>query len=212
MFRTELEFKDGEYKLPNYFFVSRLFNSWAQDYHFDALCSKIYNTIAEEAYTIKPDIKTVYDFGCGSGLSGRPFILKGASVFGCDISRKMLRYAKKGGYDKTELMDLSKKAPAGRFDLSLSVGVIGDYMPWTIVLPKMLFVSDTVAFTSIEKITDDKMIHCLEEICNVKVNKPVGGWSRRHFSPDNYFLVCATIKKDADSLAEWNYTTGRKKP
>jgi len=73
----------------------------------------------------------IIDIGCGSGLSGMPFIDAGFTVDGIDFSRKQLELARARGYRKTTcasaqlpLADLVRE----RYDALISVGLYGDYV------------------------------------------------------------------------------------
>jgi predicted TPR repeat methyltransferase len=82
----------------------------------------------------------VIDWGCGTGLSGRPFLEKGFVVDGVDFSSNAIKRAKKKGYrhvyEKNLLED--DMGDLGKYDVSLSVGIMAVFVPPRIMLPQMI--------------------------------------------------------------------------
>jgi len=100
-FRKSLYLNEEGYKKPNYKRVARVFNEW-NEYNFDSGMSDIYTRFFEKTKPYLDGIKTVHDFGCGTGNSGKPFIKHGLIVDGSDIALKRMIEAKSKGYSNLE--------------------------------------------------------------------------------------------------------------
>lgn len=77
------------------------------------------------------DMKTVLDVGCGTGLVGKPFLEKRYIVDGIDISRAMMAHAIKHGYRNLKKHNIATTPleTTVRYDIAVSVGVVGEYVP-----------------------------------------------------------------------------------
>jgi SAM-dependent methyltransferase len=72
------------------------------------------------------DVKSVLDFGCGTGSSTPYFFerLNVESVFGVDVSPKSLDVARRlHGSDRVAFQEIDKYEPNGQFDLAFTNGV-----------------------------------------------------------------------------------------
>ena len=86
-----------------------------------------------------PDI-AVLDFGCGTGLSGKPFIDQGFQVDGIEFSLKMIKHAVERGYHRVYPRNLVTDPLRLRqqYDVAISCGVSGDWIPYYLLVPKMM--------------------------------------------------------------------------
>lgn len=70
--------------------------------------------LADNAFPVldrNPEIKTLLDVGCGTGLSGKPFIERGYIVDGIDISEKMVQRTREKRYRKVFCGNIIEEAP-----------------------------------------------------------------------------------------------------
>ena len=107
----------------------------------------------------QPEETGVIDFGCGTGLSGAPFIEKGYTVDGVDFSPKMIEGAKEKGYRSVYARNLASGPLRLRqhYDIAISCGVAGDWIPAEILLRKMIGTlrqMSVIGFTSEASTTD----------------------------------------------------------
>ena len=128
--------------------VESYFDSWASpsnsdfDYDTSAVFSR-YNpeqTIFAKMKNISLKNKTFLDVGCGTGRSGAPFIEYGVRVDGVDISGEMLKKAEGRGYNRLIKRDLAMGSLddlSGQYDGIISIGVLGEWLPPS-VLPRFL--------------------------------------------------------------------------
>jgi SAM-dependent methyltransferase len=84
------------------------------------------NLIADFLKQEHVDIKSVLDFGCGTGSSTPYFFesLQVQSVVGVDVSAKSLDVARRiHGCDQVRFQEIEKYEPSGEFDLAFTNGV-----------------------------------------------------------------------------------------
>jgi SAM-dependent methyltransferase len=73
----------------------------------------------------------ILDVGCGTGLSGLPYLQKKYRVDGIDLSETMLEHAHEKGYHflrKHNVVDPIPNDRSCRYDVAVSVGVFCDYV------------------------------------------------------------------------------------
>jgi predicted TPR repeat methyltransferase len=82
----------------------------------------------------------VIDFGCGTGLSGQPFLDRGHIIDGIEFAPGMIKAARKRGYDRVYNRNLvtDPLRLRQRYDIAISVGVCGDWIPYYLLVPKMI--------------------------------------------------------------------------
>jgi len=114
-------------------YITQLFDSYAQN--FDThLASKLkYDVPAQLAALVQGSAAPaagsldILDLGCGTGLSGEPFVAMARSLVGVDLSSGMLALAQKRGiYQRllqTDVLSALKAEPDASFDLILSADV-----------------------------------------------------------------------------------------
>jgi predicted TPR repeat methyltransferase len=93
---------------------------------------------------LAPDTRGI-DFGCGSGAMGMALRAAGwrGPLDGIDLSPGMLELARRSGCYAT-LAELNLLVPdeaarvAGGYDFGVELGLIGDYLPYYLVLPMMV--------------------------------------------------------------------------
>ncbi len=150
---------------------------------------------------IEGNPSTVIDFGCGTGLSGLPFIERGYSVDGIDFSAKMAGEAKKRGYRQVysrniATVPLRLKHP---YDVAISCGVAGDWVPFDIVARKMagaVHQNAVIGMTSDASATDiDKLERILRQsrfrILAGSINP--GAEGKAIMQTEYYFVVAGRI-------------------
>jgi len=72
-----------------------------------------------------PNKKRILDLGCGTGLSSKKLIEKGACVTGIDLSEEMLKIAQKYGFEKLICQNLEEplNVKEDYYDIALMVGL-----------------------------------------------------------------------------------------
>jgi predicted TPR repeat methyltransferase len=127
--------------------VQAAFDRLGPEYHEAIVASGVPADAAEALMPhLDPDARGI-DFGCGSGVLG--MMLRGLGLRqpldGLDISPVMLELAQKTGCYR-ELRRCNLLAPeerpmlAGPYDFAVTVGVIGDYVPYYMALPQIVAV------------------------------------------------------------------------
>jgi len=127
--------------------VQAAFDRLGMEYH-DAIVAS--GVPAAAAEILRPhlvvDARGI-DFGCGSGVLGMMLRALGmeAPLDGLDISPVMLELAAKTGcyreLRRTNLLAPEETAPLpGPYDFAITVGVIGDYVPYYLALPQIVSV------------------------------------------------------------------------
>ena len=115
--------------------VADRYDKWAQSYD-DDLASWSYQAptvVAETVLTRHPEVGSVLDVGCGTGLVGRALRARGfaGEIFGLDISQASLEIARQcGAYDSLGHADLQQRLPFDddSVDAVICVGVM-TYLP-----------------------------------------------------------------------------------
>ena len=115
--------------------VAGRYDEWAKGYD-DDLASWSYqapDVVAETVVSQLPEVGSVLDVGCGTGLVGRALRDQGfaGQLRGLDISQASLEIAQQGGaYDSVEQADLQQRLPVedGSVDAVVCVGVM-TYLP-----------------------------------------------------------------------------------
>ncbi len=193
----------GTYSVPAPGNVRRLFDGWeAEGYTAAASKSDIYVRFFSAVYRHAKDLSSVLDVACGSGLSGEPFInLLGSSVDGVDLYRPYAKMALDRGYRHVRTANLlSSPLPPGPYPTVIALGLIGEYQPLELVLPKMIDVAapaSTVAFSSLARHTTPAVGRSLQAILSDKGYTLVSsdledGWKTEGMTDDRYLFVVAT--------------------
>jgi methyltransferase-like protein 27 len=115
--------------------VADRYDSWAGSYDGD-LAAWDYRapvTVVGTVLTLRPDVGSVLDVGCGTGLVGRTFRSRGFAgrLDGLDLSQESLDAAgRAGGYDSLTRADLQQALPIAddSADAVVCVGVM-TYLP-----------------------------------------------------------------------------------
>ena len=133
--------------------VQAAFDRLGLEYHEAILASGVPAGAAEALMPyLAPDAQGI-DFGCGSGVLG--LLLRGLglrrAMDGLDISPVMMELAEKTGcyrnLRRANLLAPEEKPPLpGPYDFAISVGLIGDYVPYYLALPQMVSVLRPGAF------------------------------------------------------------------
>jgi len=115
--------------------VAGRYDDWAQGYD-DDLASWSYQApavVTETVVSRLPEVGSVLDVGCGTGLVGRALRARGLAgrIVGLDISQASLEIAERSGaYDSVQQADLQQRLPIehGSVDAVVCVGVM-TYLP-----------------------------------------------------------------------------------
>ena len=127
--------------------VQAAFDRLGSEYHEAILATEVPVGAAEALWPhLQPGAQGI-DFGCGSGVLGLALRHLGLrqALDGLDLSRVMLDLARKTGcyrkLERTNLLAPEEKPPLpGPYDFAISVGLIGDYVPYYLALPQMVSV------------------------------------------------------------------------
>lgn len=141
------------------------------------------------------EISDILDVGCGEGHSGEPFIEIGSRLYGIDIVGEALAKAESKGYLGTKVRDiLSDDLDSRTYPAVLSVGVIGDYVPSEILLPKMVDVTASggiLAFTAQKQTSDKRYIKDALSGFNILNFSSGPGYDCPGVLKEDYFFVVA---------------------
>ena len=115
--------------------VADRYDDWAKGYD-DDLASWSYQApavVAETVFSRLPEVGSVLDVGCGTGLVGQALRARGLAgqIVGLDISQASLEIAEQSGaYDSVEQADLQQRLPFedDSVDAVVCVGVM-TYLP-----------------------------------------------------------------------------------
>jgi predicted TPR repeat methyltransferase len=127
--------------------VQAAFDRLGPEYHEAILASKVpIEAAAALMPHLDPDAQGI-DFGCGSGASGivlRELGLR-RPLDGLDLSPVMLELARSSGcyrhLQQANLLaanEFSASVLSGPYDFAISVGLIGDYVPYYLTLPQIV--------------------------------------------------------------------------
>jgi len=127
--------------------VQAAFDRLGTEYH-EAIVASGVPAAAAEALRPHLDVEAQgIDFGCGSGVLGMMLRALGLRrpLDGLDISPVMLELARKTEcyreLRRTNLLAPEETAPLpGPYDFAITVGVIGDYVPYYLALPQIVSV------------------------------------------------------------------------
>jgi len=127
--------------------VQAAFDRLGPEYHEAILASGVPTAAAEELMPhLEADARGI-DFGCGSGVLGILLHQLGLRqpLDGLDISPVMLDLARKTGcyreLRRANLLVPEENPPLpGPYDFAVTVGVIGDYVPYYLALPQIVSV------------------------------------------------------------------------
>jgi SAM-dependent methyltransferase len=126
----------------------RYFDRWARQGLWFVWGSKDYDADAARWYRA-PRIMTerlrpwlpagarILDVGCGTGLSGEDLARAGHQLSGIDLSAAMAEKARMRGYQEVRVGDATAVEWPAAFDCVLCVGLIGDWIPAALLLPKI---------------------------------------------------------------------------
>ena len=190
--------------------VESFFNAWAFGPDQDVPSSKDHDTDVQGTYLgpdriarlvlprLEPKTKII-DICCGTGLSGQPFIERGHSVTGFDLSSRMLEKAKARGYQETctgNLLtdDLLWKEEFGAL---ISVGALGEWIPAEDVLDKLFpLLFQQNAIVGITSEVEHTNIHLIRRIFKEHgfqiVTSELGPGLRNPKYPiENYYYILA---------------------
>ncbi len=125
--------------------VQAAFDRFAPEYHLASLASGVPAGAARALMPHLPANAQGMDFGCGSGALGLALREAGLRqpLDGVDLSPVMLDLAAKTGcYRRLEpanLLDARERPiPKEPYDFAISVGLIGDYVPYYIAVPHLV--------------------------------------------------------------------------
>ena len=125
--------------------IEAAFARFGPEYH-EAIMASGVPTGAAQALMPYLDPKAQgLDLGCGSGVLGLALFQEGLlqPLDGADLSPAMLRLARATGcyrdlHAVNLLLDEKRPYPSGGYDFLISVGLIGDYVPYYVGLPEAL--------------------------------------------------------------------------
>lgn len=196
--------KDHKFVLPNYDFTKSSFESWFNDsslpYDSNVAESPIYENFRLKLFNHLDKLEKLspaIDFGCGTGISGQELIDLGVLVDGIDFAETH-DVVLKNGYSNfyasnlaTDSLSLSHK-----YAVAISIGLIGDYVPGEIVLPKMIEACDEnalIGFTSLKENTFKKNIKNILKNSGFKTLEfdLASGYSGKGVMNDQYYFVFA---------------------
>jgi len=133
--------------------VQAAFDRFGPEYHEAILASGVPSGAAEALMPhLDPNAQGI-DFGCGSGVLGivlRELGLR-QPLDGLDISPVMLDLARETGcyrdLQRANLLAPDERPPLpGPYDFAITVGLIGDYVPYYLALPQIVSVLRPGAF------------------------------------------------------------------
>jgi SAM-dependent methyltransferase len=127
--------------------VQAAFDRLGPEYHEAILASGVPSGAAETLMPhLDPDAQGI-DFGCGSGVLGMLLFRLGLRkpLDGLDISPVMLDLAEKSAcyrhLRRSNLLTPEEHPPLpGPYDFAITVGLIGDYVPYYLALPQIVSV------------------------------------------------------------------------
>lgn len=133
--------------------VQAAFDRFGAEYHEAILASGVPTGAAEALMPhLDPDAQGI-DFGCGSGVLGLVLRERGLRrvLDGLDISPVMLELARATGcyrtLERVNLLMPEERPPLpGPYDFAITVGLIGDYVPYYMALPQIVSVLRPGAF------------------------------------------------------------------
>jgi predicted TPR repeat methyltransferase len=125
--------------------VQAAFDRFGPEYHEAILASGVPAGAAAALFPhLDPDAQGI-DLGCGSGVLGVALQATGLRqpLDGVDISPVMLDMAKKTGvYRELQRANLLRPeewpVPAKTYDFAVTVGLVGDYVPYYVALPPIV--------------------------------------------------------------------------
>ncbi|MCE0522014.1 MAG: class I SAM-dependent methyltransferase [Methylacidiphilales bacterium] len=133
--------------------VQAAFDRFGAEYHQASLASGVPAGAAKALMPhLDPDAQGI-DFGCGSGVLGLALREAGLRrpLDGLDLSPVMLGQARETGcYRHLQRANLlvpqECPAPAGPYDFAITVGLVGDYVPYYVALPHIVSTLRSGAF------------------------------------------------------------------
>ncbi len=174
--------------------VQAAFDRIAPEYHQAILASGAPAGAARAIVPhLAPDAQGI-DFGCGSGVLGMELRALGFTgpIDGLDLSPVMLELARQtDSYRRLEKANLlepeSYQILPGPYDFAISMGLIGDYVPYYLVLPRILAAlrpgahfgfaveSRSTPWRALEKLMGELRLEILSEtVLNVPEGKLTG--------------------------------------
>lgn len=125
--------------------VQAAFDRFGPEYHHAILASGVPARAAEMLFPhLQPDAQGI-DFGCGSGVLGSALKARGLRqpLDGFDLSPVMLDLARDTGcyrhlHRVNLLLPQECPLPLMPYDFAITVGLIGDYVPYYVALPHIV--------------------------------------------------------------------------
>lgn len=106
----------------------QFYDAFAEKYDQEVLEGRDYTAFERMPPWILDRLKqgSILDLGCGTGLGSRPFLERGFSVAGVDISSKMVECAARLPFTQLVCQSLEEKLPLGenQFDAAQMLGVM----------------------------------------------------------------------------------------
>jgi predicted TPR repeat methyltransferase len=125
--------------------VQAAFDRFGPEYHLAIMASGVPDGAAEALMPLLDPEAQGIDFGCGSGVLGVALRARGLRrpLDGIDLSPVMLDLARQtGGYRHLHRANLlaPEECPAlpAPYDFAITVGLIGDYVPYYVALPHLV--------------------------------------------------------------------------
>ncbi len=145
----------------------------------------------------RKDMRTVLDIGCGTGLVGEPFLERGYTVDGIDISSAMMEHARETGYRNLTQHNVATTPleTTLRYDAAISVGVLGEYVPPDVAVTNVL---DALQNRAVIGVAGEMTKQGISKLQNILRNE---GFQRAHFHVGiGYQHSCKTAREYAYML------------
>jgi len=151
--------------------VQAAFDRFGAEYHQASLASGVPAGAARALMPHLPPDAQGIDFGCGSGVLGLALREAGLRrpLDGLDLSPVMLGLARETGCYRhllraNLLVPRECPAPAGPYDFAITVGLMGDYVPYYVALPHIVSSLRSGAFLGYAVERRSTPCHALEKL------------------------------------------------